>query len=298
MDFKKSSPHSPSVKSFFDTETNTISYVVSDSVTKKCAVIDSVMNYEPHSGTVTYIRADEIILYIQENNFIIEWILETHVHADHLSAAIYIKEKLGGKIAISRAITHVQDFFGNVFDESEQFLRDGSQFDVLFGPDEEFTIGSIPSVALFVPGHTPADIAYVVGDSVFVGDTIFMPDYGSARCDFPGGSATMLYNSVQKLFTLPNDTKLYMCHDYLPEGRSEYLWQTTIAEEKEKNIHLAGTITEKEFADMRTKRDEHLGMPRLIIPSLQVNMRAGKLPIDKKGKIFLKLPINSILSKK
>lgn len=271
---------------------------MSDPVTKKCAVIDSVMNYEPHSATVSYEGADAIISYISQNNLSVQWILETHVHADHLSAAMYIKKITGGAVAISKSITQVQSFFGKAFGENETFLRDGSQFDVLFDLDEDFSIGSLPARALYVPGHTPADIAYLIGDAVFVGDTIFMPDYGSARCDFPGGDATMLYNSVQKLFTLPGAIKMFMCHDYLPAGRKEYIWETTVAEEKQKNIHLADTVTEKDFTDMRTTRDATLGMPRLIIPSLQVNIRAGELPQNEDGTIFLKIPINGVFSKK
>lgn len=298
MNYTQFLQHSPNVKSFFDEATNTVSYVVSDPVTKKCAVIDSVMNYEPHSATVSYEGADAIISYISQNDLSVQWILETHVHADHLSAAMYIKKITGGAVAISKSITQVQSFFGKAFGENETFSRDGSQFDVLFDVDEDFSIGSLPARALYVPGHTPADIAYLIGDAVFVGDTIFMPDYGSARCDFPGGDATMLYNSVQKLFTLPGAIKMFMCHDYLPAGRKEYIWETTVAEEKQKNIHLADMVTEKEFTSMRTTRDATLGMPRLIIPSLQVNIRAGELPQNEDGTIFLKIPINGVFSKK
>lgn len=227
----------------------------------------------------------------------VEWILETHVHADHLSAAKYIQSKCGGKVGISAFIKEVQTVFGKVFDESASFLCDGSQFDHLFVVDEQFTLGTLSAKALFVPGHTPADIAFVIGDSVFAGDTIFMPDFGSARCDFPGGSATLLYDSVQKLYSLPNETRLFMCHDYLPEGRKEYQWETTIGKEKETNIHLRESVSKEDFTLMRTERDKKLGMPRLIIPSLQVNMRAGELPKNSRGESFLKVPINSVFSK-
>lgn len=298
MDYSYFLKHQVHTEAFFDEKTNTISYVVTDPVTMKCAVIDSVLDYEPHSATITYESAEKIIAYVTKHRYTVEWILETHVHADHLSAATYIKETLGGNIAMSKAIVQVQDFFGDAFDEGKDFSRTGSQFDVLFDVDEQFSVGSIPAVALYVPGHTPADIAYLIGDSIFVGDTIFMPDTGSARCDFPGGDATMLYNSVQKIFKLPDETKMFMCHDYLPTGRNEYRWQTTIAEEKKHNIHLACTVTEHEFANMRMTRDKSLGMPRLIIPALQVNMRAGGFPKNERGDIFLKLPINSVFSKK
>lgn len=290
--------HSPKVTAFFDRNTNTISYVVVDDATKKCAVIDSVADYEPNSGTLTYGSTDLLINYIIENGYSLEWILETHVHADHLTGAAYLKKKLGGKIAMSKAIIVVQGLFGDAFGEGENFLRDGSQFDVLFEEDEKFMVGSIPSVALSVPGHTPADVAYYVGDALFVGDTLFMPDYGSARCDFPGGSATKLYESVQKLFALPRTTRTFMCHDYLPEGRNEFRWETTVEEELEKNIHLAAKISQEEFIRLREGRDATLVMPKLIIPALQVNLRAGNLPDEVSGKVFLKVPLNGIFSKK
>lgn len=289
--------HQPHVKAFFDEVTNTISYVVTDTSSKKCAVIDSVLDYEPESATISYESAEKILAYIQEHTLKVEWILETHVHADHLTAAKYIQEKVGGKIGISEKIITVQEAFGVVFDEDKTFLRDGSQFDVLFKEDQTFFVGEIPARALYVPGHTPADVAFVIGDSVFAGDTIFMPDMGSARCDFPGGSASLLYESVQKVLRLPSEMKMYICHDYLPKGRAEYAWETTIKEEKQKNIHLAASIPKEHFITLREKRDKELNMPRLIIPALQVNMRGGDIPKNSNGALFLKIPVNSVFSK-
>lgn len=290
--------YKPIVHSFFDAPTNTISYIVADPVTKKCAIIDSVLDYEPHGATLNYKSADTLIEVVTSHGYTVEWILETHVHADHITAASYLKEKLGGKLAMSKKIVDVQKVFGSVFGENDTFKRDGSEFDVLFEADEEFSVGEMKAKALYVPGHTPADVAYVIGDTVFVGDTIFMPDFGSARCDFPGGSAEMLYDSVHKLFSLPSTMKMYMCHDYLPEGRTEYVWETTIGEEKEKNIHLAHSVTKEQFVTMRTTRDKKLGMPKLIIPSLQVNMKAGAFPKNEQGDIVLKVPVNSVFAKK
>lgn len=293
MDYTSFLAHTPHVTSFFDAATNTISYVVADPTTRKCAIIDSVLDYEPHSATVSYESTKKIIEHVEKHGFIVEWILETHVHADHLSAAKHLQEKLGGTIAMSNAITQVQKVFGEVFAEDARFQRDGSQFDVLFGADETFTIGTIPTAALHVPGHTPADVAYVVGNSIFTGDTIFMPDYGSARCDFPGGSAEALHASVQKLYTLPDSMKMYLCHDYLPEGRTEYQWETTVGDQKSSNVHLAESMDTNTFTTLRTTRDKQLGMPKLIIPALQVNMRAGELPRNEAGEIFFKIPVNA-----
>lgn len=298
MNYETLRTNHPLVTSFFDEATNTITYVVTDLATKKCAVIDSVLDYEPHGATISYESAEKVLTYVRENNFSVEWILETHVHADHLSAATYIKEKVGGKIAISKAVTSIQEVFGKAFLIDEIAFNGGLHFDVLFEIDEVFSVGSIPAVALYVPGHTKADIAYVIGDSVFVGDTLFMPDYGSARCDFPGGSAETLYASVQKLYTLPDTMKMFMCHDYLPEGRKEYVWETTIAEQKAKNIHLSTLVTKEDFVGMRNARDSKLGMPRLIIPSIQVNIRGGELPHMSNGDVVLTVPVNSIFSKK
>lgn len=291
--------HHPSVKGFFDPATNTISYVVADDATKRCAIIDSVLDYEPHSATISYESAEKLIQHVTENGYTVEWILETHVHADHLSAAPYLKERLGGKIAIGERILKIQEVFGKVFNEGTEFERDGSQFDRLFKDGDEFLIGNIPARVIATPGHTPADISYVVGDAVFPGDTLFMPDYGTARVDFPGGSAEDMYASAQKLFILPEQMRMFMCHDYLPEGRSEYRFETTVGEQKRANIHLNAQTSVDTFAALRTKRDATLGMPRLIIPSLQVNMRAGEIPKDTEtGAEFLKTPVNSVFSKK
>ncbi len=297
MNYENLCTHHPLVASFFDEATNTITYVVTDTTTKKCAVIDSVLDYEPHGATISHESADNVLAYIRENNLSVEWILETHIHADHISAAKYIKEKVGGKIAMSKAITSIQEVFGKVF-LTDVVVKGEAHFDVLFDVDEVFSVGSIPAVALYVPGHTKADIAYVIGNSVFVGDTLFMPDYGSARCDFPGGSAEALYASVQRLYTLPDDMKMFMCHDYLSEGRKEHIWETTVAEQKTKNVHLSTSVTKEDFVSMRNIRDSKLGMPRLIIPSIQVNIQGGKLPEMSNGNIVLRVPVNSIFSKK
>ena len=289
----------PLVKGFFDPVTHTVSYVVADEATKRCAIIDSVLDYEPHGATISYESAEKLVTYIKENDFVVDWILETHVHADHLSAAPYLKERLGGSIAIGERILQVQEVFGKVFNEGTEFERDGSQFDKLFKDGEEFTIGSIPARVLFTPGHTPADITYVIGDAVFPGDTLFMPDYGSARVDFPGGSAEDMHASAQRLFTLPESMRMFMCHDYLPEGRTEYLFETTIGEQKRANVHLNEQTSVDAFAALRKERDATLGMPHLIIPSLQVNVRAGEIPTDNEtGGQFLKIPVNSAFSKR
>lgn len=289
----------PFVKGFFDPATNTISYVVADLATKRCAIIDSVLDYEPHGATVSFESADKIARYISENGYGVEWILETHVHADHLSAAPYLKDQLGGKIAIGDRIREVQEVFGKVFNEGTEFERDGSQFDRLFKDGDEFLIGGILARVIYTPGHTPADVTYVIGDAVFPGDTLFMPDYGTARVDFPGGNAKDMHVSAQKLFALPEEMRMFMCHDYLPDGRSEYRYETTIGEQKHTNIHLNERTGADEFAAFRKNRDSALGMPRLIIPSIQVNMRAGEMPIDQEtGTPFLKTPVNSVFSKK
>lgn len=290
--------HKPEVQAFFDPETNTISYVVADPNTKKCAIIDSVMDYEPHNATISYESASSIIKYIQEKQYRVDWILETHVHADHLTAAFYLKEKLGGKIAISRHIIEVQNVFGDVFKEGETFKRDGSQFDRLFDDGDAFTVGTIPAFTLYTPGHTPADMVYVIGDAVFARDTLFMPDFGTARCDFPGGSAETMHASAQKIFALPDEMRMYMCHDYLPEGRTEYVWETTIGEQKHSNIHLKEGTDPEAFIAQRKERDAQLPMPTLIIPSIQVNIRAGELlKHPETGEVHLKTPANSAFSK-
>ena len=284
----------PEVTAFFDQDSNTISYVVKDPTSTACAVIDSVMDIDYAAGRISYDHADEIIAFIEDNGLSLEWLIETHVHADHLSAAPYIQEKLGGRIGIGEHITTVQETFGKVFNEGTEFQRDGSQFDALFKDGDTYRIGNMDVVALHTPGHTPACMTHVVGDAGFVGDTLFMPDGGSARADFPGGDAGELYDSIQKVLALPDETRLFMCHDYGPNGR-DIQWETTVADEKAHNIHVGGGKTKEEFVRFRTERDAQLKMPRLIIPSLQVNTRAGKMPpADDDGNTFLKVPVNAL----
>jgi glyoxylase-like metal-dependent hydrolase (beta-lactamase superfamily II) len=284
----------PTVQGFFDPATNTISYVVKDPGSNGCAIVDSVMDINYAAGRITYDHADEIIAYVRSHGLKVDWLIETHVHADHLSAAPYIQKQLGGKIGIGRNITVVQDTFGKVFNEGTEFQRDGSQFDRLFDDGDTYTVGEMQCVALHTPGHTPACMTHVMGDAAFVGDTLFMPDGGSARADFPGGDAGQLYDSIHKVLSLPDATRLFMCHDYGPNGR-EIRWETTVGDEKAHNIHVSGGITREAFIAMRTARDKTLDMPKLIIPSLQVNMRGGDLPpADKDGKRYLKVPINGL----
>lgn len=283
----------PDVKAFFDEDTFTVSYVVTDPATRRCAVVDSVLDYEPESGRTSYRSADAIVAYVRAHGLTVEWLIETHVHADHLSAAPYIKDKLGGRLGIGENITVVQDVFGKIFNAGTEFQRDGRQFDHLFKDGEEFTVGTLPAHAIHTPGHTPACMTWVIGDAAFVGDTLFMPDFGTARCDFPGGDARQLYRSIQKIFALPDETRLFMCHDYKAPGRDEYRWETTVGEEKRHNVHVHEGVSEDEFVAMRTARDKTLGMPRLIIPSVQVNMRAGELPPpEDNGTRYLKVPLN------
>lgn len=297
-DYTPYSNHKPEVQGFFDPATNTISYVVADRETKQCAIIDSVMDFEPHSATVSFENADAMVAYIKAKGYTVVWILETHVHADHLSAAPYLKEQLGGQMAIGKYIVDVQETFGKVFNEGTEFQRDGSQFDRLWSDGDTFSLGTIPAFVMHTPGHTPADMVYVIGDAVFAGDTLFMPDFGTARADFPGGSAKEMHDSIQKIFTLPEEMRMFMCHDYLPEGRTEYQWETTVGEQKRSNVHLKEGDPEK-FIAMRTERDAQLGMPKLIIPSIQVNMRAGELPKEQTTKqAYLKVPVNNVFSKK
>ncbi|GGE46998.1 hypothetical protein GCM10011367_22240 [Marinicauda pacifica] len=285
----------PDIKMFFDEPTNTFSYVVSDPETSKAAIVDSVLNYDPKSGRTSKHSADEIIAYLKDQGLTADWILETHVHADHLSAAPYLKEKVGGKLAIGSNIKVVQDVFGKVFNAGTEFKRDGSQFDVLFEDGETFKVGNIEARAIHTPGHTPACMTYVIGDAGFVGDTLFMPDYGTARCDFPGGDARTLYRSIQKIFALPDETRLFMCHDYKAPGRDSYAWQTTVGEEKTGNIHVHEGVSEDEFVQMRTARDATLEMPVLILPSVQVNMRAGETPpAEDNGVRYLKIPLDAL----
>ncbi|MCF1741669.1 MBL fold metallo-hydrolase [Paradevosia shaoguanensis] len=284
----------PEVTAFFDAPTNTISYVVKDPSSDACAVIDSVMDIDYAAGRITYDGADRIIAYIREQNLKLEWLIETHVHADHLSGAPYIQGKLGGKLGIGENITIVQDTFGKIFNEGTEFQRDGSQFDRLFKDGDSYRIGNLTAYAMHTPGHTPACMTHVMGDAAFVGDTLFMPDGGSARADFPGGDARTLYRSIQRVLSLPGEMRLFMCHDYGPNGR-EIQWETTVADEREHNIHVGKDTTEDAFVAMREARDATLAMPRLIIPSLQVNMRAGRLPPkDDDGNVFLKVPVNGL----
>lgn len=283
----------PDVQAFFDKATNTISYIVKDPASNACAIVDSVMDIDYAAGRITFDHADELIRQIEIQGLKLEWIIETHVHADHLSAAPYIQGKLGGKIGVGSKITVVQDVFGKVFNEGTEFQRDGSQFDALFEEGDTYMIGEMQCFAMYTPGHTPACMVHVMGDAAFVGDTLFMPDGGSARCDFPGGSAEELYESIMKVLALPDDTRLFMCHDYGPNGR-DIAWETTVAEEREHNIHVGRGKTKEDFVKFRTERDAQLGMPKLIIPSLQVNMRAGEVPTDADGNPMLKVPINGL----
>lgn len=282
----------PEVTGFFDERTNTISYVVRDPGSKACAVIDSVMDFEYAAGRIFYESADRMIAFIEKEGLELQWLIETHVHADHLSAAPYIQRKLGGRIGIGEKIAVVQDTFGKVFNEGTEFQRDGSQFDRLFKDGDSYEIGGMKAFAIHTPGHTPACMTHVMGDAAFVGDTLFMPDGGSARADFPGGDARTLYRSIRRVLSLPGEMRLFMCHDYGPNNR-EILWETTVAEERAHNIHVHDGVSEDEFVRMREARDATLDVPKLILPSLQINMRAGELPPpDPEGKRFLKLPIN------
>ena len=283
----------PEVTAFFDPATWTISYVVKDPASNKCAIVDSVMDIDYAAGRITYESADELIKFVQDNGLEVEWLLETHVHADHLSAAPYIQDKVGGKIGIGKNITIVQDVFGKVFNEGTEFQRDGSQFDALLEDGDVLTIGDLNLTVMHTPGHTPACMTYVTGNAAFVGDTLFMPDGGSARADFPGGDAGTLFDSIQKVLALPDDMRLFMCHDYGPNGR-DIEWETTVGAEKEHNIHVGAGKTKEDFVKFRTERDAQLDMPRLIIPSLQVNMRAGEIPTDKDGRPMLKVPVNGL----
>lgn len=283
----------PVVKSFFDEPTFTASHVVHDPVTRSAAIIDSVMDFDQASGRTSFKSADRLVDYVRSEALKVEWLLETHAHADHLSAAPYLQAKLGGKIAIGENIRNVQQAFGSVFNEGADFPCDGSQFDRLFGDGDRFNLGTVPATVLHVPGHTPADVAYVIGDSAFVGDTLFMPDYGTARCDFPGGDARQLYKSIRRLLGLPPQTRLFLCHDYKAPNRDAFAWETTVEAERTGNLHVHDGIDEDAFVAMRTARDATLSMPRLIFPSVQVNMRAGRLPDPEiNGTSYLKLPLN------
>ena len=282
------------VKAFFDPATWTVSYVVFDAPGGHCALVDSVLDYDPKSGRTRTDSANQLIAFVREQNLTVDWILETHAHADHLSAAPYLRKHLGGKIAIGGKITQVQNVFKGIFHLEPEFATNGSQFDHLFEDGDTFAIGTLQAQALSVPGHTPACMAYQVGDAVFVGDTLFMPDVGTARCDFPGGNAHTLYQSVRKLLSLPAETRLFMCHDYPPEGR-EAQWECTVADQRARNIHVHDGVSEAEFVAMRTKRDAGLAMPVLILPSVQVNIRAGELPPpEANGVCYLKIPLNAL----
>ena len=282
------------IEGFFDEQTSTISYVVQDNIEKKCAVIDSVLDFDYSSGNIDYLNANKIISYINQNKLNLEWLIETHVHADHLSASPYIQKKLGGKIGISEKISDIQNIFGKTFNAGTEIQRDGSQFDKLFKDNDEYKIGNINCKVIHTPGHTPACTAHIIGDSIFVGDTLFMPDLGSARADFPGGDARQLYRSIQKILSYPDHTKIFICHDYPPSSR-EVKWSTTIGEQKKNNIHVKTSVPEDEFVKIREARDKTLNMPKLIIPSIQVNMRAGNLPPpEDNGSVYIKVPINSI----
>ena len=285
----------PEVKGFFDPATYTISYVVADPETKKCAIVDSLLDYDNASGRTHTSSADELIAYVKANGLECEWIIDTHVHADHLTAAPYIQAQIGGKTAIGDQISAVQKVFGTIFNAEQSFHTDGSQFDHLFTDGETYRIGNIEAKAIHTPGHTPACMSHLIGDALFVGDTIFMPDFGTARCDFPGGDAGTLFDSIQKLFALPDETRMFLCHDYKAPGRDEYVWETTVGEQKRSNIHVKAGTSRDAFIKMRTERDATLDMPKLILPSVQINMRAGEMPpAEDNGQRYMKIPINAL----
>lgn len=285
----------PEVTAFFHQETFTASYVVADPATKRAAIIDSVFDFDQASGRTATAAADELVAFVRDTGLGVDWLLETHVHADHLSAAPYLQEKLGGAIAIGAGVVAVQQLFGDLFNEGAGFRRDGSQFGRLLGDGDSFAVGGIAAVALHVPGHTPADIAYVIGDCLFVGDTLFMPDGGTARCDFPGGDARQLYRSIRRLLRLPGETRMFLCHDYMAPERDFFAWETTVAAQKEDNIHICDRVSEDDFVELRTERDSALGTPKLLFPSIQVNMRAGHLPEPEgNGTRYLKLPLDTL----
>lgn len=285
----------PTIKAFFDEYTNTVSYVVSDPKSLSCAIIDSVLGYDIYSAYTSNESIEKIVKYIHDNNLKTQWILETHAHADHLSGASVLKSKLGGEIAMGCNLPLVQKAFGKIYNENSEFNRNGSQFDRLFNDGDKFQVGTLNVTVMSVPGHTPACVAYYISDALFIGDTLFMPDYGSARCDFPGGDAGTLYESVQRIYQLPGKTRLFLCHDYKTKNRNYYKWETTVDEQKEKNIHLNSNVDKQTFIEMRTKRDKKLKTPKLLLPSIQVNMRAGRLPkAEDNGKHYLKIPINTV----
>jgi len=286
----------PAVQSFFDVATFTATHMVWDPASKAAAIIDSVLDFDQASGRTSTSSADALVAFATAQDLHVEWLLETHAHADHVSAAPYLQARLGGRVAIGRDIRAVQEAFGKIFNEGRDFARDGSQFDRLFSDGDEFAIGAIPATALHVPGHTPADLTYVVGDAAFVGDTLFMPDYGTARCDFPGGDARQLYRSIRRLLALPDRTRLFLCHDYKAPGRDSFAWQSTVGAQRRDNLHVHDGVDEDAFVAMRTARDATLCTPRLLLPSIQINMRAGRLPEpEANGTHYLKLPLNRLL---
>ena len=283
----------PEVASFFDEDTFTVSHVAIDPATRRAAIIDSVLDFDPAAGRIRHASADRVVSHVEAHGLKVDWILETHVHADHVSAGDYLKHKLGGQSAIGEHVRTVQSTFARVFNTGPDFAPDGRQFDRLFRDGDAFRIGDLEARVIHTPGHTPACITYVIGDAAFVGDTLFMPDYGTARCDFPGGDAAVLYRSIHKLFDLPPETRIFLCHDYKAPGRDEYRWETTVAEQRAKNVHIHEGISEAEFVAMRTSRDKTLSMPKLILPSVQINMRAGKFPEpESNGVRYLKLPVD------
>ncbi|MEQ1609055.1 MAG: MBL fold metallo-hydrolase [Hyphomonadaceae bacterium] len=285
----------PEIRTFFDHETFTASHVVFDPVSLSCAIIDSVLDFDPAAGRTSTRNADDIVAFVEGRGLTVQWILETHAHADHLSAAPYLKQRLGGQIAIGEQIREVQVVFGKIFNEGAEFARDGSQFDHRFADGETFKIGELEVRVMHTPGHTPACVTFVIGDVAFVGDTLFMPDYGTARADFPGGDAHVLFRSIRKVLSLPPETRLFLCHDYRAAGREEFLWETTVAAERAGNVHVHDGVTEDAFVAMRRTRDAQLGMPRLILPAIQVNMRAGELPPpEENGQRYLKIPLNML----
>lgn len=283
------------VEAFFDPATHTCSYVVSDPASGQCAIIDPVLDYDPASGRTRHHSADRMLAFIRSRQLRAAWLLETHVHADHLSAASYLRQQLGGRLGIGAGIVQVQATFSVLFNSGPGFATDGSQFDHLFQDGEAFMLGTVPALAIHTPGHTPACMSYQIGDAVFVGDTLFMPDYGTARCDFPGGDAATLYSSIQKLFALPNETRLFMCHDYKAPGRDQHVWESTVGEQRQHNVHVKTGISESDFVAMREARDATLGMPALMLPSVQVNMRGGQLPEpEDNGVRYLKIPLDRL----
>ena len=286
--------HRPEVTAFFEPQTHTVQYVVSDPTRARAVVIDPVLNFDPNSGRTSRESIDAIISHVRANDLTVDWVLETHVHADHLSGASVLKAELGARVGLGRHITEIQETFGDLFDATD-VSRDGSEFDRLFADGDEIDIGTIAGRVIHTPGHTPACVTYMFGDAAFVGDTIFMPDYGTARCDFPGGDPAILYHSIHRIFKLPDDTRLFMCHDYKAPGRDEFAWETTVGDEKQGNLHVHEGVSEAAFVKMRQERDDKLNVPRLILPSLQVNIRAGALPAaDDNGIAYLKLPLNRL----